>query len=138
MVLVDETTVRRGNHAFSRGEPAQNFDIVCIATAELDLALGRTAAALVDDEDPVSAGIVEEGAIGDEHGLRRIAQRQLRLDRLPALDSGRCRAIKQQVDLELAVANLGVDLRDLEAVRLAVEICSRALPDLDSTQVEFV
>ena len=45
----------------------------------------------VDDEHPVAAGVVEEGAVRDQQRLRRIAERQLGLDGLAALDRGRLR-----------------------------------------------
>ena len=50
-------------------QPAEHLDEVGVASAELDLALGRAVAAVVDDEHPVATGIVEEGAVGDQHRL---------------------------------------------------------------------
>jgi hypothetical protein len=50
-------------------ETAQHLDEIAVLAAELDLALGRASAAFVDDEDPVAAGVVEEGAVGDQQRL---------------------------------------------------------------------
>ena len=109
-----------------------------VAAAELDLALGRAVAALVDDEHPIAAGVVEEGAVGDQQRLGRIAERQLGLDRLAALDRRRRGAVEHQVDLELAVADLRIDLRDLEPIGLAVDVGGRGLADRDAAEIEFV
>ena len=46
--------------------------------------------------------------------------------------------IEHQVDLELAVAHLRIDLRDLEPVGLAVDVGGRRLPDRDPAEIEFV
>ena len=47
-------------------------------------------------------------------------------------------ADEQQVDLELAVADLRIDLRDLQPIGLAVDIGGRGLPDGDASEIEFV
>src|SRR6185295_19038426 len=109
-----------------------------VATAELDLALGGALAARIDDEDPVAARVVEEGAVRDQQRLRGIAKGQLGGDGLTALDRGRRRPVEHQIDLELAVANLRVNLGDLEPVSLSVDIGGRALPDAHAAKIIFV
>ncbi len=138
MALVDQPAVGRGDHAVPRGEPAEDFDDIAVAAAELDRAPGRAAAGLVDHEHPISAAVVEEGAVGDEDRRRRIADGQLRLHRLAALDCAGFDPVEYQVDLELAVADLRIDLGDLEPVGFAVDVRRRALADRHPSKIEFV
>src|SRR3546814_11847610 len=57
-----------------------------IAAPQPDLALDRAGAVGGDHEHPVAAGFVVEGAVGDQQRGRGIAERQLRLERLAALE----------------------------------------------------
>src|SRR5690348_521306 len=138
MILVGEAAVRGGDHLLAGLEPAQHLDEIAVAPAELDLALGGAVAALVDDEDPVAAGVVEECAVRDQQRPRRIADGQLGLDRLAALHRLRLGPDEEKVDLELPVADLRIDLRDLKAVGLAVDVGGRRLPDGYPTEIIFI
>ena len=69
-----------------------------------DVALDCAVAVRVDDEDPVAAGVVVEGAVRHEHGRLRIARASAGLDGLAALNRLGLGAVEVQVDLELAVA----------------------------------
>jgi len=51
-----------------------------------NLPLARALAARVDDEHPISTGVVEERAIGNEDRTRGVAEDQLGLDGLAALN----------------------------------------------------
>src|SRR4029453_11028036 len=105
---------------------------------QLNLAAGRASAGLVDDEYPIASGIVEEGAVRDQHRPGRIAQGQLGLDRLAALHVRRLLAEEHEVHLELAVADLRINLGDAHLVGLAVNLGSGRLSDLDPAEIEFV
>ena len=93
----------------------------------------------VDDEHPVAAGIVEEGAVGDQHapwlGSPSVSFAWMVWPRWIEAGAG---AVEQQVDLELAVADLRIDLGDLQPVGLAVDVGGRGLPDRDPAEIEFV
>ena len=65
-------------------------------------------------------------------------KRQLGLERLAALDRWRLAAEEFEVDLELAVADLRIDLGDPQSVALAAEFGGRGLADADPVEVEFV
>ena len=47
-------------------------------------------------------------------------------------------AVEHQVDLELAVADLRIDLGDLQPIGLAVDVGGRGLADRDAAEIEFV
>src|SRR5688500_2655460 len=84
-IAFGKARVRCGDDALAGIEPFEHFDMVGVAAAELDLALDRDAAVRIDDEYPVAAGLVVEGAVGKQQGRRRIAERQPDLDGLAAL-----------------------------------------------------
>src|SRR5690348_4493830 len=138
MILVGEAAVRRGDHLLARLEAAQHLDEIAVAAAELNGALGRAASAVVDDKHPIAAGVVEESAVRNHQRPRRIADRQLGLDRLAALHRLRLGTDEEKVDLELPVADLRIDLRDLKAVGLAVDVGGRRLPDGYPTEIIFI
>src|SRR5688572_30021467 len=96
--------------------------MIRVAAAEPDLALDRAAAVGVDDEHPITARLVVEGAVGDQQGRRRIAERQPDLDGLAALQVGRLLANELEVDLERAVADLRIDLADPHPERAAADL----------------
>ena len=75
---------------------------------------------------PVS---LKKAPFGMRSAFVGIADGELRLDGLAALHRGRFRAHEQQVDLELAVADLRIDLGDFQSVGLAVDVSRRGLPD---------
>ena len=95
--------------------PLEHFDVIGVAAAEPDLALGRAVAARVDHEHPVAAGVVEEGAVGDQQRLDGSPSVSLAWTVWPRCTDGRLGADEHQVDLELAVADLRIDLGDLAA-----------------------
>src|SRR3954453_1647959 len=109
-VFVGKAAVGGGDHALSRFEPAEHFDEVVVAPAELDLTLGRAVVAGIDDENPRAAGVAEERAVRNQQRLGRISYGQLCLNRLSALNRPRLLPDEHQIDLELAVADLRIDL----------------------------
>src|SRR5436190_44865 len=123
---------------FAGLQAAEHFDEIAVAPAELDRAPRRALAALVDHEQPVATGIVEESAIGDQHRPARIAQRQFRLHGLAALDRRRLGPIEYQVDLKLAAPNLRINLRDFEAIGLAIGLDRSGLPRCHPAEIEFI
>src|SRR3546814_16885382 len=70
-----------------------------------------------DHEHPVAAGFVVEGAVGDQQRGRGIAERQLRLERLAALEIAGFVAEELQIDFELAVLHLRIDFGDARRIR---------------------
>src|SRR3546814_2608247 len=87
---------------------------------------------------PVAAGFVVEGAVGDQQRGRGIAERQLRLERLAALEIAGFVAEELQIDFELAVLHLRIDFGDARRIALAAPIDGRLLPDRDPPEIEFV
>src|SRR5207237_4619404 len=57
---------------------------------------------------------------------------------LAALNISRCGSVEDEVDLELAVADLRINLGDLHPKGPAVDVGRGALPDRDATEIIFV
>ncbi len=119
-------------------ESVEHLDEIGIAWAKPDLALHGGVAVGRHHEHPAAAGFVVEGAVGDQRRGCGIAERQLGLQRLAALDVGRLGAEEVEVHLERAVAHLRIDLGDLQLVGLAAPVGRRRLPGLDPAEIEFV
>src|SRR6478735_5588215 len=83
VVLVDQPAVGGRDDALAGLEPVENLDEIIVTAAELDGPARRARA--LDHEHPVSAGIVEEGAVGDQNGTAGIAQGELGRHGLAAL-----------------------------------------------------
>src|SRR5688572_6763138 len=112
--------------------------MVGVAAAELDRTLDRASAVGGDDEDIGAARLVVEGAVGDQQSRGRIAERELDLEGLAALQLGGLLADKVEIDLEGAVADLRIDFRDLGAIGLAAGLDRSDLAGLDPAELAFV
>src|SRR3546814_13996620 len=85
---------------------------------------------------PVAAGFVVEGAVGDQQRGRGIAKRQLRLERLAALEIAGLVAEELQIDFELAVLHLRIAFGDARRIALAAPVDGRLLADRDAPEIE--
>ena len=84
----------------------------------------------VEDEDPVSARVLEEGALRDDHALGRLPQLEVDIIGLSAADVVGALAGKDEVRAKLPVAHLGIDLayREAEIGPLPLERRGEARP----------
>src|SRR3546814_6849580 len=98
-----------------------------IAAPQPHFALDRAGAVGNDHEHPVAAGFVVEGAVWDQQRGRGIAERQLRLERLAALEIAGFVAEELQIDFELAVLHLRIDFGDARRIALAAPLDGRLL-----------
>src|SRR4051812_7827175 len=112
--------------------------MIGVAAAEADVALHRAPAVGRDDEDEGAAGLVVEGAVGDEQSRGGIAQGQPDLQGLAAVEIAGLAAEEPQIDVERAVPHLRIDFGDARLEALATDVDAGELADLDAAEIEFV
>src|SRR4051812_38391116 len=112
--------------------------MIGVAAAEADVALHRAPAIGRDHEDEGAAGLVVEGAVGDQQSRGGIAQGEPDLQGLAAVEIPGLAAEEPEVDVERAVPHLRVDFGDARPEALAADIDAGELTDLDAAEIEFV
>ena len=83
-----------------------------------DVATIGLRAILREDEDPLSACGLEEGAARDDDGLLRLAKFEVDVVGLARADVLRALATEDEITAELALANFRIDLANLQLVCL--------------------
>src|SRR5690554_770628 len=137
-IEAEQVLVAGGHDALAFAKPVEHLDALRIAPAEAHRAPHGVGAGGVDDEDPATAGVVVERAVRDDEAFRRLADVEAHPHGLPAAEQCRRVARELELDLELAVAHVRIDLRDLERVLAACELERRDLAERDARQVILV
>ena len=80
-----------------------------VLAADADFALDGLVAVFVHDVDPLAAGLLVEGAAGDDDGLFGLAELEVEVVGLAGADVVGLLAVELEVGLELAFADFRID-----------------------------
>ena len=111
--VVFKCLVAAGDDTLARLQTFEHLVVLRVLAAYADVAAIGFRAALVKDEDPLSACGLEEGAARDEDGLLWLTQFEVDEIGLARADVLRAFAAEDEITTELALAHLGIDLSDL-------------------------
>src|SRR5690606_21631043 len=109
-----ETLVARRDDAFAVAQALEHLDALGVAPTEADCALLGETVRLVDDEHPLPARVVVEGAVRQHEHLGRLTDLEPHAQRLATANLRRRLADELEPDLELPVPNVRVLLDDRE------------------------
>src|SRR5690606_38444208 len=137
-VEIEQVLVARSHDPVAFAKTFEHLDALRVAPSEADGLPHSAAAVRIDDEHPAAPGIVVKRAVRDDQGIGRLADVEPHTDRLAAADESGRRVEKRELDFELALANVRVDLGDLELMSLARELEGRDLPERHAGQIELV
>ena len=129
--------VAAGEDTFAGAEAFEDFVILRVLATDDDGAF-FSAVGVGEDVYPLAAGVLVEAAAGDEDRLFALAQLQVEVVGLSGADVVGNGVAEEEVGLELAVANVGIDLAKAGAVVLFLPVEGGAEACGDAVDVVLV
>ena len=136
--VVLECLVSVGDDAFSWLKAFKHLIELRILSADADVAAVGVVATLVEHEDPLSAGGLEECAARNDDCLFGLSEFEVDVIGLSCADILRSFATEYEIASELAFANLGIDLAHLEEILLVATCEGRHESLPHSVDIVFV